>query len=345
MNVQEVTNRDEYQNLCDKHEVSFLQTWDWGEVKQPAWKAVRIKLGDYPVTVLLRKLPVVRKSFGYVPRGFKSGVVSGEMLKGLTDYCRTNLAISHLLIEPDSFDKHDIDKFLAVGFRSSGITIQPNWTNIISLDCGEDAVFASMSSNFRKKIRRAVKYGCSVEVLSCKSEEDVKRFFFFMDEIAKRSKFYVAGVAYFEKIRMIFSQNDNVRIFVVKMDGKDIGAMMSLYSKTYAYELYGGVGEEGRHVFANYLLKWEAIKYAISAGKKFYDQWGVSKWLEKDFDKSHSLYNISHFKAGFGGEYKEFLPQQVFIFDHLVNGCYSIGMKLVKLGRAIAKSAGLIKRV
>ncbi len=51
----------------------------------------------------------------------------------------------------------------------------------------------------------------------------------------------------------------------------------------------GGMNDEGAETRANYLLKWEAMVEAATAGAQRYDMWGIA----------HG--GIDQFKAGFGG--------------------------------------------
>jgi len=48
----------------------------------------------------------------------------------------------------------------------------------------------------------------------------------------------------------------------------------------------------------NYLLQWEAIKWAKSQGYAIYDMWGAPDF----FDESDSLWGVYQFKRGFRGQ-------------------------------------------
>jgi lipid II:glycine glycyltransferase (peptidoglycan interpeptide bridge formation enzyme) len=104
-----------------------------------------------------------------------------------------------------------------------------------------------------------------------------------------------------------------------------------------AYEFYGGVTNSGRNVEAGYLLKWEAIKDAISLHKQFYDHWGVAPVINGEFDKNHELYNISKFKQGFGGVVVEFLPQQTIVFSKFGYWLYNMGIKINEFRKNLRK--------
>lgn len=325
--VTKINDRSSYLKHSKSNELNFLQSWEWGEIKKPSWQPLRILIDDYPLTILTKKLPFLKKEFGYLPRAFKSSFLNNLQLIELQSFLKDE-GLSHVIIEPESSDLHLQESLLKSGWQISGHTIQPQNTNIISLS-DEDTVFAKMSGNYRKKIRRAVKHGCEVEVLSYEKNDDaINRFYRIMDEIYHRTNFIMSGKGYFKKIWDTFGPIDNARILVVKQNGIDVGSIMYLYDDNVAYELYGGTGQAGRSIMANYLLKWEGIKFAIKTGRKSYDQWGVAPKINGVYDPKHPLANISQFKSGFGGEDIEYLPQFLKVFNPLAYGFYKVGLSI-----------------
>lgn len=53
----------------------------------------------------------------------------------------------------------------------------------------------------------------------------------------------------------------------------------------------------------NYLLQWEAIRWARAQGCAVYDMWGAPD----TFDESDRLWGVWRFKAGFNGEVVRFI--------------------------------------
>lgn len=333
-----VNDKDTYVEDSQEFELSLLQSWEWGELKRPSWTPLRLKVDNYPITVLLKRLPIFNKQFGYIPRAFRSSQISKSKLQQLEKYLLDETRLSHVLLEPDSSNQQLIKTFQNSGWVESGHTIQPQNSNIIKLDEGEEAVFARMSGNYRKKIRRAVKHGCEVEVLTYDNDKNaVDRFFKIMDEIYHRTKFIMSGKDYFEKIWKEFGPIGKAKILLVKYNGNDVGSIMYLYDENVAYELYGGTGQSGRSIMANYLLKWEGIKHAIELGKKSYDQWGVAPKVDGVYEHKHPLSRISEFKAGFGGEDVEYLPQFVKVFNPLTYFYYRVGLFVSRLKLKLKK--------
>jgi peptidoglycan pentaglycine glycine transferase (the first glycine) len=64
-----------------------------------------------------------------------------------------------------------------------------------------------------------------------------------------------------------------------------------------AYYLYGMSRDIHRDKMPNYLLQWEAIKYARNNGCKGYDLWGAPD----EFNEKDALWGVFRFKEGLGG--------------------------------------------
>ena len=76
----------------------------------------------------------------------------------------------------------------------------------------------------------------------------------------------------------------------------------------------------------NYLLQWEAIKSAISAGHDMYDFRGVCGIV----DENHPQYGLYRFKKGFGAEFTEFIGELYIPFKPLTYKLYKWSEKLYK---------------
>jgi len=322
MEITPITTKELYKKFWLENNLSFLQSWEWGEVKKFSWKPIRLAYGNIPFTIFLKKFPFINAHFGYMPRPFSKDTLSSALLKKINEYANKVLKISHLIIDPNLIKTKEIEEFSKNGYINSGVTIQPNQTNIIDTSKSENDIWMAMSSNYRKKIRRAAKYGCSVIYLERDKKDAVERFFKFMKDIYKRTNYVMYGINYFQKIWAEFTKENNTRIYLVRYKDQDIGAILYLYDNIGAYELYGGICNSGRKIMANYILKWTAMRDAVKMKKKFYDQWGVSPKIGDNYDKKDKLYNISLFKDGFGGQYTEFMPQQTIIFNQSVHKLY-----------------------
>ncbi len=335
MEIKEIKEKEEFIKLTNFSKVSFLQTWEWGNIKKGEWNSTYLNVDQTPVLILTKKIPFTKSSFGYIPRAFFEGV-SSEIIRSLISFCKENFSLSHLIIEPNSFNNDDLKTYIASGLGNTGRTIQPNYTNIINLGKTEEELWQELDPKYRRSVNKSIRNECSVVSFS-EGEEAVERFYKIMSGIIQKKKFSSSTFDYYKKVWNEFSSINSAKIFIVQHEGKDVGTYFVVYKDEFANELYGGVNEVGRNMRAGYVLKWESIKDARNQGRKYYDHWGVAKKLVDDYDKNDGLYNISHFKEGFGGNYTEYLPQFTYVFSKTSHSLFKLGQALNKLKLQIRK--------
>lgn len=340
MEIYKEAKEKQYKELWEKFELSLLQSWEWGEIKKPQWEPKRIIIKDYPVTILTKSTPLLHSKFGYISRGLNSSVLSREFLEELKSYGK-QLHLSHLLIDPDIQDtKESQNIFSSQGFKTNGKTIQPNQTNIINLTKSQDELWSDLSSSIRRSVNKSQKLGCEVKSYT-NSQEAFETFYQILDTLETRNSFIRFPKSYYYNIWNTLSPLGMSKIFIITKENKPLASYMLCYTKTKAYELYGGVLEEGKDLKAGPLLKWSTIEDAKHMGLKLYDQWGVAPMItDNQYDKKDELFYISIFKSRFGGNYYEFLPQQIYIFDKLG---YSASRVLDKLNKTILKVRKALK--
>jgi lipid II:glycine glycyltransferase (peptidoglycan interpeptide bridge formation enzyme) len=282
------------------------------------------------VLALKRKIPLTNKFFIYLPRAFDKNSFDNEILSKSLAILKT-LSPTHIVIEPNLSDKSFSAIFKNNGLKESGETNQPMHTNIIGLKDGEENVWTSMTSTYRRNIRKSIKYGCKVEVHSSKNHA-LEAFWEIMTDVKTRTGYVAHNFEYFKKVWRIMSSAGKAKIFLCKHDSTNVGAYLCIYSGPWSgpwsspwsgpqsgknvYELYGGINDEGKKLRAGYLLKWESIKEAIKTGYKYYDQWGSAPKINDEFDSSHPLAGVAKFKQGFGGKQVEFLPQYTLVLSN-----------------------------
>src|SRR3989344_8069068 len=111
MSAIQITDREEYSLLFKKAEFSFLQSWEWGDVKSSGWRPVRFHIDGIPGAILTRALPVVGGRFGYMPRAFSSETINIEILKNVSEFAEKELGLSHLLIDPNCSPQFPLKPF------------------------------------------------------------------------------------------------------------------------------------------------------------------------------------------------------------------------------------------
>lgn len=329
--MQEIKEKQQYNDLWKKYKFSILQSWEWGEIKSKEWKVKRLAIKDIPVTILYKKFPIFNFKFGYIPRGFSNSILDQILLEELIDYTKKELDLTHLVIDPNL--TKNIEIFSKSGFKSTGKTIQPNQTNIIDLTKSQEELWQDLSSSMKRIINKARKNNCEVEIKK-DPEEALKIFLEMNSGINARNNYSKFSDSYYRRVWENLHPKSMAEILVIKHQNENIGAYFVAYAGETTYEWYGGLTNTGKKLKAGPLLKWESIMEAKRRGLKIYDQWGVAKKIgpgQEDFAKDDQFYYISIFKTRFGGTYKQFLPQQTIILKPLQYRIYQFGEFLIRL--------------
>ena len=99
-----------------------------------------------------------------------------------------------------------------------------------------------------------------------------------------------------------------------------------------AWYFYGASTDRRRRDMPNYLLQWEAMRWARENGCTVYDWWGAPTDLDDPMD---SMQGVWKFKQGFGAVFQPHVGAWDYVTNPLLYSLYS---------RAIPKTLGLLKR-
>ena len=86
--------------------------------------------------------------------------------------------------------------------------------------------------------------------------------------------------------------------FIAEYEGVAIAHVILFHFGRKCWYFYGASSNDDRARMPNYLLQWEAIKWAKAQGYAVYDMWGAPD----AFDESDSLWGVYQFKRGFRGQ-------------------------------------------
>ncbi len=261
-----------------------LQLWGWGGVKHlHGWKVERIfvKEGENiqgMAQLLIRRLPGPFKALVYVPRGPVCDIADREVvLEVIADYVKRTHPATVLTIEPDWEGV-----MLPEEWRLSPNTILVPRTLILDLTQTEEKLLELMAKKTRQYIRKSAQ---DVEIRQVKTKDELRACLDIYKQTAKRAGFALHGDSYYEDI---FGElGEHSPVFAAFQDEKMVAFLWLVISSNTAFELYGGVTDEGQRLRANYALKWQAIQTM--------KKWGIVRY---DFN---GLLNdgISTFKQGF----------------------------------------------
>lgn len=262
-----------------------LQLWGWGESKAAHnWRVERVFVRENKTIIglaqlLIRSLPKPFKTLVYIPRGpVADDKQKAKVLDALADYCKQEYQAVALTIEPDWEELPKVK-----GWQQSKNTILIPRTLILDLSRTEDELLGDMTKKTRQYIRKSGNE--AIEIRKLKSREEVQDCLDIYQQTAQRAGFGIHDDQYYYDIYDKLGENSPV--FAAFVHGKPIAFLWLAISQRTAFELYGGMNEEGQRLRANYALKW----YAIRTMKK----WGIERY---DFN---GLLNdgVSTFKQGF----------------------------------------------
>lgn len=335
----DVKTMDKYQSFIRTHPKGhFMQSPQWADVKSN-WKneIVTVEDGDGNIkgsmSILIRKIPVLKHTIMYSPRGPVCDPHDQAALQGLLEKAKA-LAKKYssyvLKLDPDIEieDKEFGDIANRLGFKVAQASknfegIQPRFVFRLDVkDKTEEEVMQIFHQKVRYNIRLASKKGVTARI---GSREDISAFHKIMVETGERDKFVIRSAEYFEKMYDCLGP-EHIRLYLAEYEGKTIAGTLAIAYGNKCWYLYGASSNAYRNVMPNYLLQWEMIRWSLEKGCEIYDFRGVSG----DLDESNPLYGLYKFKKGFNGKFTEFIGEMDYIFNPLIYFAVEKGEKIFR---------------
>ena len=275
--------------LNENPKTNFLQSPEWARVKTE-WEnefiIVKDKSGKIKGTmsILLRKVPILKRYIMYAPRGFVCDQHDKETLRELFDKAK-NIAEKYKVfifkLDPDisindtNFTQimHELGIKSKKNIKNIKQVIQPKYVFRLNLkNKTEEELLKSFYEKTRYNIRLAIKKGVTVRE---GAKEELKIFYEIMNTTGKRDGFFIRPFSYFEKIYNEMGK-EHMKILFAEYDGKIIATAMPILYGNKVWYLYGGSTNEYRNLMPTYLMQWKMIKWAIENKCDWYDLRGVS---------------------------------------------------------------------
>jgi peptidoglycan pentaglycine glycine transferase (the first glycine) len=266
--LQRSGDKEQWDEYILEHGGHPLQLWGWGQVKPgQGWKAERVFAyrEDEVVgaaQILIRSLPLPFRSFAYIPRGpIVQPQYQDEFLDAIAIMIKRDYKSVALSVEPPVVD------FLAPeGWQRSHNRVLPAETVLLDLKKSESDLLAVMAKKTRQYIRKSAAEGITIKQV--KTKEELDKCLHIYRQTAGRAKFNLHSEQYY---RDVFSlMKDHSPIFAAYLEGEPIAFLWLAISADIAYELYGGMNDDGQRLRANYALKWHAIRKV--------KEWGISQY-------------------------------------------------------------------
>lgn len=338
-------DKDKWNDFILNNRGSFLQAFEWGEIQEKMGRKVwRMWLVDekidedqpiFAAQIIKHTLPFIKKSYLYSPHGpvYCRGIIEkinniygnfvsqkkkyfNEFLDAVRDLCKKENAI---FFKMEPLLKSELHKNYLAGtaLKKSDKEIQPSETIILDLQKSEEELLKEMKPKTRYNISLAQKHG--VKIVKVQDGGQFDEFWHLMVETAKRDKFFVHIRGYYEKLLATTGDDFKNELYLAVWKDRVLAAAIVNFFNGRATYLHGASSSENRNMMAPYLLHWEIIKHAKSAGLREYDLWGISeKWP-----------GVTRFKQGFGGAEKKYLGAYDLVVDRFWYFVYSLARKVL----------------
>ncbi len=304
-----------------------MQLWGWGELKSlHNWHVHRVIVEQKGVIggaqILTRPVPGVGKAIAYIPRGPVIGKDMDELLTEIAEYARTSLRAMVVTIEPhlEQTDRTTFPK----GWRRSSNHILLSHTLLLDLTKTEEELLADIPRKRRYDIRKSTEN--VHEIREATTPSDIDKCLQLYHHTAERAGFKLHSDQYYRDIAAKLGPASRL-IAVWNETGEPIAMTWLAVTPAVAFELYGGIDEEGTKLRANFALKWHCITEMKREGVREYDFNG----LLND--------GISTFKRNFASHENELVGT----WDYPLSSLYYLWEKALPLAKWGARTLGKIR--
>jgi lipid II:glycine glycyltransferase (peptidoglycan interpeptide bridge formation enzyme) len=156
-----------------------------------------------------------------------------------------------------------------------------------------------------------------------------------MEITGQRDQFGIHNLAYYQRAYDLFSTKALCQLLLAEYEGSPLAALIVFKNGNRAWYFYGASSNNHKDKMPNYLLQWEAIRWAKSQDCIEYDLCGVPDFditiLEENFTKYNAgLWGVYRFKRGFGGELKRAAGPWDRVYHPILYRIYSLWLKIGK---------------
>jgi lipid II:glycine glycyltransferase (peptidoglycan interpeptide bridge formation enzyme) len=303
----------------------ILQSWAWGEFKaRHGWRTTRLLFQEEGETVaaasvLQRSLSRLPLSILYVPKGpaldWNDSARAARVLEELEGLARRRALL--VKIDPDvylpdgapAFSSRpawapEITHLLAArGWRFSGEQIQFRNTLLLDLTRTDDELLAEMKPKTRYNVRLATRRGVTIRPVSAHPGAaglagGLDLFYRLYAETAERDGFAIRPPAYYHDAWGSFLEAGLAHLLLAEFQGELVAGLLLFTFGPTAWYMYGASAARHREHMPNYLLQWEAVRWARAAGCTLYDLWGAPEALTE----TDPMWGVVRFKQGLGGQ-------------------------------------------
>ncbi|HEY4389435.1 MAG TPA: peptidoglycan bridge formation glycyltransferase FemA/FemB family protein [Ktedonobacteraceae bacterium] len=296
----------------------IMQSWGWGELKGfSGWSPVRVALYDEEehiqaaALVLCRTathVPLRAAHLAYIPKGpvldWHNAQLCQAFFSQLHPFLRKRGALALRMELGQEAEGSEAEMVLARLTPYAALpvrTVQPLRTILLDLTPSEEQLLARMKDKWRYNVRLAARKG--VTIREAETLDDVRAWYQILQTTSARDQFGVHTQVYYEHAWSIFAPRGQARLLLAEYEGQILaGIFVTLFGSEGIY-FYGASSNEQRQLMPNYLLQWEAIRWAKQRGATRYDFWGIPNTESEE----EAMAGVYRFKRGWGGQVMQFL--------------------------------------
>jgi lipid II:glycine glycyltransferase (peptidoglycan interpeptide bridge formation enzyme) len=339
-----------------------LQSWEWGAVKaQTGWEALRLvqQADDGKAVAAFQWLDRRLASWlplrvGYVPKGplldWDDPTLVAATLAQIETLARARRCI-FVKIDPDVREEIAAGVRLRQalrmrGWRFSQEQIQFKNSAVTDLHAPEDELLEGMKSKWRYNVRLAERRGITVRTGTM---ADLDAFYALYQETGARDGFLIRPLRYYRTTWQTYlaaeadAANPAGGVLLLAEHADEAAPVAGVFLLRYgdhAWYFYGASSERRRRDMPNYLLQWEAMRWARVHGCTVYDWWGAPAHIEDPDDR---LQGVWQFKQGFGAVFEPHVGAWDYPVMGLLYRLYVEGMPrvlaLLRRGRGLGAGA------
>ncbi|MBK8138563.1 MAG: peptidoglycan bridge formation glycyltransferase FemA/FemB family protein [Chloroflexi bacterium] len=322
----EMTDRAAWNAAAERFPAAhILQSWEWGEFKHltTGWKPLRLAFARDGETVALASIGVRQAGplkVMYAPKAplmdYADLDLSAEVLDALESVAKRERAVT-LKIDPDiplklgAPDDEGGERPDPRGTAWQNLLARRGWvysreqiqfrnTIVIDLTPDEDALLMRLSQNTRRKVRVAERAGVTIRAAT---GADLPILVQLYQETGRRDGFLTRPQAYYERAWRDFMLAGRCHALIAEAGGVEIAHVVLYQFGQTCWYFYGASRDLHRDKMPNYLLQWEAMRWAKAQGCTRYDLWGAPDV----FDESDRLWGVYQFKRGFRGTVQQYI--------------------------------------
>jgi hypothetical protein len=310
-----------YRIIENFSDASIYQTYDYGAVRWGAENLSHLVVSyqrKIVAAIQLRiiRIPIINIGIAYTyygpmwqPRDLEKNI---DYLRTVLQAIKTEYAFKRKLllrIRPRGFEELDGDMKNVLreeGFKlTAGLFQNKQRTIILDLQPSVEDLRRQLRKKWRQTLSRAEKN--SLNLVERYDSTLFKTFGSLFSETIRLKKFKPGSdVNEFAEVQELLPDAHKMRITICNADGKAVAGSVCAALGDTVVGLLSASNEKGRRKQAYYLLQWDEIVWAKSAGKKYYDLGGINKEINP---------GVYRFKTGLRGQELSFLG----VFDFCKN--------------------------